>query len=105
MHCAGEFIDMCDQYPTFLQSSVTVVETWCYEYNPESKRQTMQWCSPTSPHTNWSLLQDNAYPHTATSVCQLLDPMPCNYSRTSTILFWSGSCKILFVLSPQKARS
>ncbi|KAJ4448244.1 hypothetical protein ANN_10258 [Periplaneta americana] len=24
-------------------------ETWCYHFDPESKRQSMSWCSPTSP--------------------------------------------------------
>jgi histone-lysine N-methyltransferase SETMAR len=57
MHTAGEFIDTCDQDPTFLQTIVTGDESWCCQYDPESKRQTMEWRSPSSPRPIKSRLQ------------------------------------------------
>jgi hypothetical protein len=32
----------------FLDSIVTGDETWCYHYEPESKRQSMEWRHPDS---------------------------------------------------------
>ncbi|KAJ4444890.1 hypothetical protein ANN_06688 [Periplaneta americana] len=46
---SGDFISMCDQDPLLLKTIVTGDETWCYQFDPESKRQSMSWCSPTSP--------------------------------------------------------
>lgn len=45
----GDFIDMCDRDPTFLGSIVTGDESWCYQYDPETKRQSMEWRAPSSP--------------------------------------------------------
>jgi hypothetical protein len=39
METFGDFITMCDQDPSFLQTIVTGDETWCYHFDPESKRQ------------------------------------------------------------------
>ena len=49
MGTSGDFISMCDQDPFLLENIVTGDETWCYQFDPESKRQSMAWCSPTSP--------------------------------------------------------
>ena len=38
---------MCGQDPLLLETFVTGDETWCYQFDPESKRQSMGWCSPT----------------------------------------------------------
>ena len=45
METSGDFISMCHQDPLFLESIVTEYETWCYQFDPESKRQSMAWCS------------------------------------------------------------
>ncbi|KAJ4447653.1 hypothetical protein ANN_09660 [Periplaneta americana] len=49
METSGDFISMCDQDPLLLKTIVTGDETWYYQFDPESKRQSMSWCSPTSP--------------------------------------------------------
>ncbi|KAJ4438306.1 hypothetical protein ANN_14245 [Periplaneta americana] len=49
METSGDFISMCDQDPLLLKTIVTGHETWYYQFDPESKRQSMSWCSPTSP--------------------------------------------------------
>lgn len=46
---SGDFIDTCDRDPTFLGSIVTGDESWCYQYDPATKRQSMEWRSPSSP--------------------------------------------------------
>ncbi|KAJ4448109.1 hypothetical protein ANN_10121 [Periplaneta americana] len=49
METSGDFISMCDQDPLLLKTIVTRDEAWCYQFDPESKQQSMSWCSPTSP--------------------------------------------------------
>ncbi|GBN12698.1 Putative uncharacterized protein FLJ37770 [Araneus ventricosus] len=49
METSGNFIDACDWNPQFLETIVTGDESWCYQYDPETKRQTMEWCSSPSP--------------------------------------------------------
>jgi len=48
---------MCDQDPSFLRTIDTGDETWCYQFDPESKRQSMEWRSPSSPRTKKCRLQ------------------------------------------------
>ena len=48
METSGDFISMCDQDPLLLENITTGDETWCYQFDPESKRQSMAWSSPTS---------------------------------------------------------
>ncbi|GBO44942.1 Putative uncharacterized protein FLJ37770 [Araneus ventricosus] len=42
---SGDFIDACDQNPKFLETIITGDELWCYQYDSETKRQFMEWCS------------------------------------------------------------
>ena len=49
METSGDFISMCDQDPLLLENILTGDETWCYQFDPESKRQSMVLCSLTSP--------------------------------------------------------
>ncbi|KAJ4435152.1 hypothetical protein ANN_23728 [Periplaneta americana] len=96
METSRDFISMCDQDPLLLKTIVTGDETWCYQFDPESKRQSMSWCSPTSPRPKkkksrlqkskrirrvrhelhktgkWMLLHDNAPAHCAICVRQFL---------------------------------
>lgn len=46
---SGELIDMIDQDPGVLNRIITGDETWCYLYDPQSKRQSSEWKSPRSP--------------------------------------------------------
>ncbi len=57
MECANDFISMCRGNRSFLTTIVTGDETWCYQYDPETKRQSMAWCSPSSPRPSKSRLQ------------------------------------------------
>ena len=57
MESSGDFISLFDQDPLLLEIIVTGDETWCYQFDPESKRQSMTWCSPTSPRPKKSFLQ------------------------------------------------
>lgn len=47
--CSKNFIFNCDSNPNFINSIVTGDESWCFQYDPETKRQSMQWCSKSSP--------------------------------------------------------
>lgn len=49
MTAAGEFIDMADRDPDFLKKIVTGDETWCFLYDPQTKRQSSEWKTKTSP--------------------------------------------------------
>lgn len=49
METSGDFIDMCDRNPQVLETIITGDESWCYQYDPETKRQSMAWCSTSSP--------------------------------------------------------
>ena len=57
METTGDFITMCDQDPSFLQTIITGDETWCYQFDPESKWQSMEWHSPSSPQPKKSHLR------------------------------------------------
>ena len=45
MLCSQEIIDMADCDSDFLRSIVAGDESWCYEYDPSTKRQTCEWIS------------------------------------------------------------
>ncbi len=44
-----DFIAMADGDSNFLRSIVTGDESWCLEYDPETKRQSSEWTSPKKP--------------------------------------------------------
>ncbi|GBO03094.1 hypothetical protein AVEN_121870-1 [Araneus ventricosus] len=48
MESSGDFIDACDRNPQFLETIVTGDESWCFQFDPETKRQSMEWCSSSS---------------------------------------------------------
>lgn len=49
LDACGELIDNADADPAFLDRIVTGDESWCYQYDPETKRQSSEWRSPSSP--------------------------------------------------------
>lgn len=49
MDTCGELIVNADADLAFLDSIVTGDESWCYQYDPETKRQSTEWRSPSSP--------------------------------------------------------
>ena len=49
MEISEDSISMCDQEPLLLGNIVTRDETWYYQFDSESKLQSMAWCSPTFP--------------------------------------------------------
>uniref|UniRef100_A0A1B6MJV2 Mos1 transposase HTH domain-containing protein n=1 Tax=Graphocephala atropunctata TaxID=36148 RepID=A0A1B6MJV2_9HEMI len=49
MIMAGDLIDAADADPNFLQKIVTGDETWCFLYDPQTKRQSSEWKTKTSP--------------------------------------------------------
>ena len=48
---------MCGHDPFILENIVTGNETWCYQLDPESKRQLIAWCSQIFPRPKKSRLQ------------------------------------------------
>jgi hypothetical protein len=44
-----DFIQTCEGNPTFLDCIVTGDESWLFQYDPETKSQSMQWTSKSSP--------------------------------------------------------
>ena len=57
METFADLISMSDQDPLLMENVVTGDETWCYQLFPESKRQSIAWCSPISPRPKKSRLQ------------------------------------------------
>ncbi|GBN57867.1 hypothetical protein AVEN_86400-1 [Araneus ventricosus] len=49
MKTSGDFINARDQNLQFLETIVTGDDSWCYQYDQETKRQSMEWCSSSSP--------------------------------------------------------
>lgn len=49
MTTAGELIDAADADPNFLKKIVTGDETWCFLYDPQTKRQSSEWKTKSSP--------------------------------------------------------
>ncbi len=47
-HCS-EMLTKIRNQPSFLKKIVTMDEAWCYQYDPELKRQASQWLSPGDP--------------------------------------------------------
>jgi hypothetical protein len=43
-----DFTDQLQEY-NFLDHVITGDETWCYQYDPEAKHQSMEWRSNNSP--------------------------------------------------------
>ena len=54
---SGDFIGMCDRNMQFLETIITGDETWCYQYDLETKLQSMAWRSLSSPPPRKSLLK------------------------------------------------
>ncbi|XP_039314693.1 protein GVQW3-like [Solenopsis invicta] len=44
-----ELLEMCENDPNFLNSVITGDESWIFEYDPETKRQSSEWHTPSSP--------------------------------------------------------
>jgi len=42
METSGDFIDMCDKNPEVLNTIMAGDETWCFQYDPETKRLSME---------------------------------------------------------------
>jgi hypothetical protein len=48
VECCCRFIEFVDQDRDVLQRIVTAVESW-FQFDPETKRQSMEWCGTNSP--------------------------------------------------------
>jgi len=49
MHICADILKNTENEPNFLENVVTCDESWSFQYDPESKRQSMHWKSPSSP--------------------------------------------------------
>ncbi|XP_029163422.1 protein GVQW3-like [Nylanderia fulva] len=49
LEIATQLADRCKNDPNFLENVVSGDETWVFEYDPESKRQSAEWQTPASP--------------------------------------------------------
>jgi len=47
-----DIVAAAENNPNFLKSIVTGDETWCFQYDPETKRQSAEWKSKNSPQAN-----------------------------------------------------
>ncbi|XP_011880667.1 PREDICTED: putative uncharacterized protein FLJ37770 [Vollenhovia emeryi] len=44
-----ELLELCENDPNFLNSVITGDESWIFEYDPETKRQSSEWHTPAEP--------------------------------------------------------
>jgi len=49
MNICVDILQNIENDPYFLEKVITCDESWFFQYNPESKRQSMHWKSPSSP--------------------------------------------------------
>lgn len=45
----SDILNYMNEQPDFLGNVITCDETWIFQYDPETKRQSMHWKIPTSP--------------------------------------------------------
>jgi hypothetical protein len=50
-----EFIQPVDDDRSLLDSVVTGDKAWCFQYDPQTKRQRMEWRSPSAPRQKMSI--------------------------------------------------
>ena len=55
--CARISCSSCRRTPTLLEKVITGDESWIFEYDPETKRQSCQWKSPGSPRPKKARMQ------------------------------------------------
>ena len=48
MHCK-DIVETAENDPEFLDSIITGDESWCFKYDPETKRQSAEWMSKGEP--------------------------------------------------------
>jgi len=60
LDCCTELLQLNERDDTFLRRIVTGDETWVHHYEPESKRQSMEWRHPSSPKTKKFKTQTSA---------------------------------------------
>jgi len=49
MNICVDILQNIENDPNFLEYAITCDESWFFQYDPESKRQSMDWKSPSSP--------------------------------------------------------
>jgi hypothetical protein len=55
LQACQEFIHSVDDHHSLLDTVVMGDETWCFQYDPQIKGQSMEWCSPSSPRPKISI--------------------------------------------------
>ena len=60
VHCCTQLLEHHHGDPTFLERIITGDETWVFDFEPESKRRSMEWCHPTSPRIKKFKAQNSA---------------------------------------------
>ena len=60
LEACSELVEYCHSEKIFLQQMVIRDETWVYHFKPESKRASMEWHHPTSPHSKKFKSQQSA---------------------------------------------
>jgi len=49
VNCCADTLENIENYTDFFLNVITCDETWIFQYDPETKRQSMHWKSPQSP--------------------------------------------------------
>ena len=55
MNICADILQNIENDPNFLVNAITCGESWFFQYDPESKRQSMHWKSPSSPRQKKAL--------------------------------------------------
>ena len=86
---------------TFLQQIVTGDETWIHHYEPESKRQSMQWKHPSSPVAKKFKTQPSAGKLMLTVFWDSQGPILETYQERGTTVTSATYCDMLNLLAPE----
>jgi hypothetical protein len=89
VECCHSFIEFADQDRDVLQTTVTGDERWCFKYDPETERQSMEWCETNSPWQKKVRLQK--------SRVETMQPPPPLFADAAGIIHAS-----LFLKAPQR---
>jgi len=49
MNICADILQNSENDPNFLENVITCDESWFFQYDPQSKRQSLHWKSPSSP--------------------------------------------------------
>jgi len=93
MNICADILQNTENDPNVLENIITCDETWLFQYNPESKRQSMHWKSPSSPRQKKAQQSKSKF-----------KAMIIVFSTSEGLFTWIGCLKVRPLTSPTTRR-